>query len=155
MGFNFTYSLNCGPLKVPSLVTLSSKSTSYGAEVRNLIIFFCKNLYLNSQITVACPPGYEFLNGAGRSFETRCQLGGKWSRQDISTCQPIYCSPVPQIPNGYAFYATNVSFGGSFVRTSKILNLGQRDFVITQDTGRAIRINPCKFYFINLLFFNF
>ncbi|PAV81139.1 hypothetical protein WR25_22383 [Diploscapter pachys] len=95
MGFNFTYSLNCSPLKVPSLVTLSSKSTAYGAE-----------------ITVACPPGYEFLNGAGRSFETRCQLGGKWSRQDISTCQPIYCSPVPQIPNGYAFYATNVSFGG-------------------------------------------
>ncbi|CAJ0918219.1 unnamed protein product, partial [Mesorhabditis belari] len=94
-GFNFTFSTNCLPLRVPSLVTLSSKSTTYGTT-----------------LTIACPRGYEFLNGKGKQYTILCELGGKWSDSKIPDCQPLYCSPVPQIANGFAVSATNVSFMG-------------------------------------------
>ena len=40
-------------------------------------------------------------------------LGGKWSRPYVPRCQQVYCGPVPQIDNGFAVAATNVSYGGA------------------------------------------
>ncbi|XGW30547.1 hypothetical protein V3C99_009476 [Haemonchus contortus] len=95
MGFNVTYSLNCPALKTPPLVSLSTKVATYGTKV-----------------VVSCPPGFEFASGRGRAFDVHCQLGGKWTENSLPNCQPVYCSAVPQIANGYAESATNVSFGG-------------------------------------------
>ncbi|CAJ0600817.1 unnamed protein product [Cylicocyclus nassatus] len=95
MGFNATYSLNCPALKTPPLVTLSTKTTTYGTKV-----------------VVSCPPGFEFASGRGRNIDISCSLGGKWTESLIPNCQPVYCSAVPQIANGFAESATNVSFGG-------------------------------------------
>ena len=39
--------------------------------------------------------------------------GGKWSTPYIPKCQPMYCGPVPQIDNGFAVAASNVSFTGT------------------------------------------
>ncbi|EPB80398.1 hypothetical protein ANCCEY_00495 [Ancylostoma ceylanicum] len=95
MGFNLTFSLNCPQLKTPPLVSLSTKATTYGTKV-----------------VVSCPPGFEFASGRGRTFDIGCELGGKWTESVLPNCQPVYCSAVPQIANGYAESATNVSFGG-------------------------------------------
>nr|CDJ95186.1 C-type lectin and Low density lipoprotein-receptor and CUB and Sushi SCR CCP and EGF calcium-binding and Coagulation factor 5 8 type and Hyalin and GCC2 GCC3 and EGF domain containing protein [Haemonchus contortus] len=87
--------LNCPALKTPPLVSLSTKVATYGTKV-----------------VVSCPPGFEFASGRGRAFDVHCQLGGKWTESSLPNCQPVYCSAVPQIANGYAESATNVSFGG-------------------------------------------
>ncbi|CAD6196234.1 unnamed protein product [Caenorhabditis auriculariae] len=94
-GFNFTYSIDCPNLKVPPMVTLSSKATTYLSKVK-----------------AACPIGFEFTSGEGTSKELECLLGGIWSQSTVSSCQPIFCGAVPQIANGYAVSATNVTFGG-------------------------------------------
>uniref|UniRef100_A0A915IT90 Uncharacterized protein n=1 Tax=Romanomermis culicivorax TaxID=13658 RepID=A0A915IT90_ROMCU len=95
MGWNITFSTNCPVWKAPPGIALNSNSTSFGSEV-----------------TVSCPRGYEFVNGQGPSFKIICGLGGRWSENRIPGCQPRYCSPVPQIPNGFAVSATNVTYGG-------------------------------------------
>ncbi|PIO58948.1 sushi domain protein, partial [Teladorsagia circumcincta] len=94
-GFQAHWRANCPALKTPPLVSLSTKSTTY-----------------ETKVVVSCPPGFEFSSGRGRSFDVHCQLGGKWTENALPNCQPVYCSAVPQISNGYAESATNVSFGG-------------------------------------------
>ncbi|CAD5221161.1 unnamed protein product [Bursaphelenchus okinawaensis] len=94
-GWNFTFSANCPTLKAPRNVFLTTQATSFGTKV-----------------TVSCQTGYEFTNGIGHRFDVSCDIGGKWSNEYIPNCQPVYCSAVPQIANGYALTATNVSYGG-------------------------------------------
>uniref|UniRef100_A0A914YWX2 Uncharacterized protein n=1 Tax=Panagrolaimus superbus TaxID=310955 RepID=A0A914YWX2_9BILA len=95
LGWNVTFSTNCPPLDIPSSVVVSTHNTAF-----------------NTKVFVSCSDkGYEFINGRGRMFELQCLLGGRWTENRIPTCQPVYCSPVPQIANGFAISATNVSFG--------------------------------------------
>uniref|UniRef100_A0A183C3F4 Fibropellin-1 n=1 Tax=Globodera pallida TaxID=36090 RepID=A0A183C3F4_GLOPA len=96
-GWNISFSSSCARLSLPSRrVLLSTRNTAYGTRV-----------------TVSCERGAEFVTGRGRHFETLCELGGRWSEKDaIPDCQPIYCSSIPQIANGFAVMATNVSFAG-------------------------------------------
>uniref|UniRef100_A0A914GWY3 Uncharacterized protein n=1 Tax=Globodera rostochiensis TaxID=31243 RepID=A0A914GWY3_GLORO len=96
-GWNISFSSSCARLSLPSRrVLLSTRNTAYGTRV-----------------TVSCERGAEFVTGRGRHFETICELGGRWSEKDaIPDCQPIYCSSIPQIANGFAVMATNVSFAG-------------------------------------------
>ncbi|CAB3409318.1 unnamed protein product [Caenorhabditis bovis] len=94
-GFNFTYSIDCPPLPEVPMVTVSTRDRS-----------------ANTKVVVSCPKGFEFSSGEGVSQQIECKIGGEWSQSIISTCQPIYCGPVPQISNGFASSATNVSFGG-------------------------------------------
>ncbi|VDD92750.1 unnamed protein product, partial [Enterobius vermicularis] len=96
LGWNITFSTNCPPLITPKLVSLSTRTSAFGTKV-----------------TVSCPRGYEFVTGRGQMFDVTCELGGKWTESRIPDCQPVYCKAVPQIANGFASSATNVSFGGS------------------------------------------
>ncbi|KAL3108455.1 hypothetical protein niasHT_015377 [Heterodera trifolii] len=97
VGWNISFSTSCPRLSLPSRrVLLSTRNTAYGTRV-----------------TVSCERGAEFVTGRGRHFETVCELGGRWSESEpIPDCQPIYCSPIPQIANGFAVMASNVSFAG-------------------------------------------
>uniref|UniRef100_A0A7E4V9J7 Sushi, von Willebrand factor type A, EGF and pentraxin domain-containing protein 1 n=1 Tax=Panagrellus redivivus TaxID=6233 RepID=A0A7E4V9J7_PANRE len=96
LGWNITFSTNCPTLEIPDSVSISTHNTAFSTKV-----------------SVSCSErGYEFISGRGRMFEVQCLLGGKWTENRIPACQPVYCSPVPQIANGYAVSATNVSFGG-------------------------------------------
>ncbi len=74
---------------------MSTNASGFGTEVR-----------------VSCPRGYEFVTGLGPSFQMRCEKGGQWNHNRIPPCQPRYCDPVLQIPNGIAIWASNVTFGG-------------------------------------------
>ena len=65
-----------------------------------------------SRAVFSCPEGQVFATGVD-VIETECMPGGKWSHSYIPDCQPVYCGPVPQIDNGFAVDATNVSLGGS------------------------------------------
>ncbi|CAI4229546.1 unnamed protein product [Auanema sp. JU1783] len=94
-GFNLTFSSNCPAIKTPSHVTLSTKQTSFGTKV-----------------SIQCPKGYEFINGRGTSMEVLCLAGGNWTESYVPACQPVYCSAIPQISNGYAVSASNVSYRG-------------------------------------------
>ena len=47
-----------------------------------------------------------------RHSRTVCQLGGEWSQSYIPACQEVYCGPVPQIDNGFAVVASNVTYRG-------------------------------------------
>ena len=47
-----------------------------------------------------------------RHSRTVCQLGGEWSQSYIPACQEVYCGPVPQIDNGFAVEASNVTHRG-------------------------------------------
>ena len=42
----------------------------------------------------------------------QCRLGGQWSQSYIPACQEVYCGPVPQIDNGFAVVASNVTYRG-------------------------------------------
>ncbi|KAI1733255.1 CUB domain-containing protein [Ditylenchus destructor] len=95
LGWNVTFSTNCPSLVVPKLVSISTQNTAFGTKV-----------------TVSCDRGFEFATGRGRFFDVQCELGGNWTESLLPDCQPIYCSPVPQIASGFAISATNVSFGG-------------------------------------------
>uniref|UniRef100_A0A9J2P4X9 Sushi, von Willebrand factor type A, EGF and pentraxin domain-containing protein 1 n=1 Tax=Ascaris lumbricoides TaxID=6252 RepID=A0A9J2P4X9_ASCLU len=96
LGWNITFSTNCPPLVTPKLVSLSTRTSAFGTKV-----------------TASCPRGFEFRTGRGQMFHVTCLLGGRWTEDHIPDCQPVYCSAVPQIANGFASSATNVSFGGS------------------------------------------
>lgn len=86
-----------------------------------------KNTAFGTKVSVSCGSGFEFVTGRGKIFETTCEIGGHWSESTIPDCQrksqfvmthwkssclAVYCSSVPQIANGFAVSATNVSFGG-------------------------------------------
>ena len=64
-----------------------------------------------STISVSCPEGLELATGAV-NITTTCLSGGRWTIPYIPHCQDVYCGPVPQIDNGFAIAATNVTLGG-------------------------------------------
>ena len=39
-----------------------------------------------------------------------CMPGGEWDNDYIPSCQEVYCGPVPQIDNGFAVEASNVTY---------------------------------------------
>ncbi len=43
-----------------------------------------------------------------------CMPGGKWDNDYIPSCQEVYCGPVPQIDNGFAVEASNVTYTVQF-----------------------------------------
>lgn len=93
-GWSARFSADCPPLKVGVNAIASSRDTVFGAKV-----------------LFTCPTGQEFSNGATRLI-TECRQGGKWSLERIPDCKERYCGPVPQIDNGFAVAATNVTYRG-------------------------------------------
>lgn len=93
-GWSAIFSADCPPLKIGRGAIASSRESMFGARV-----------------VFTCPSGQEFANGAIK-LVTDCQEGGKWSLPRIPQCQERYCGPVPQIDNGFAVAATNVTFRG-------------------------------------------
>ena len=64
-----------------------------------------------AKVSFTCPTGQQFANGEIK-IRTECQQGGHWSVSRIPACQERYCGPVPQIDNGFAVAATNVTYRG-------------------------------------------
>ena len=104
-GWSAVFSADCPVLKVGKFASASSRDSSFGAK-----IFY------------TCPPGQEFANGQSKII-AECVQGGKWVDighnslgQEITRipdCQERYCGPVPQIDNGFAVSATNVTYKGA------------------------------------------
>ncbi|RWS09468.1 uncharacterized protein B4U79_12754 [Dinothrombium tinctorium] len=94
IGWSAVFSADCPPLKIGLNALSSSRETTFGA-----------------QISFTCPTGQEFSNGATK-LTTECLQGGHWSLPRIPDCQERYCGSVPQIDNGFAVAATNVTFRG-------------------------------------------
>lgn len=93
-GWMASFSADCPQLKVGERAIASSRETTFGARV----------MYL-------CPIGQEFTSGGDRIY-TECMQGGQWNVSYIPGCQEKYCGPVPQIDNGFAVVASNVTFRG-------------------------------------------
>ncbi|XP_015790438.1 uncharacterized protein LOC107367263 isoform X1 [Tetranychus urticae] len=94
-GWSARFSADCPPLKIGDNAVASSRESTFGAKV-----------------VFTCPMGQEFSNGATR-LVTECRQGGVWSLPRIPSCKERYCGPVPQIDNGFAVAATNVTYRGS------------------------------------------
>ena len=93
-GFSALYSADCPALE-PGLGAIgSSLETTFG-----------------SLVEFSCPLGQVFATGVSE-IRTECQLGGEWSQSYIPACQEVYCGPVPQIDNGFAVEASNVTYRG-------------------------------------------
>lgn len=95
MGFKAIFSADCP--------TLQPGAGAIGATVDTVF---------GSMSKFSCPEGQVFATGVEEIF-TECLQGGKWSQDYIPKCQEVYCGPVPQIDNGFAVAATNVSYGGT------------------------------------------
>ena len=93
-GWAAKFSSDCPPLKVGENAISSSRESNYGAKV-----------------VFTCPIGQEFSNGQIR-LVSECLQGGRWSLPRIPSCKKKYCGPVPQIDNGFAVAATNVTYRG-------------------------------------------
>lgn len=93
-GWRLVFSADCPPLPVSENAVATSNDRFFG-----------------SRATVTCPVGMEFATGV-QQITTECLTGGKWSTPYVPKCQDVYCGPVPQIDNGFAIAATNVTFGG-------------------------------------------
>lgn len=93
-GWKAKFSADCPPLRVGSGAVASSRDTTFG-----------------SVVTYVCPPGQEFSNGQVRMVSV-CMDGGQWNVTKIPKCQVRYCGPVPQIDNGFAVAASNVTYRG-------------------------------------------
>ncbi|UYV83192.1 clec-78 [Cordylochernes scorpioides] len=93
-GWSAGFSADCPPLHVGARAVASSRDTTFGARV-----------------TFGCPPGQEFSTGETRLM-AECLQGGRWSLPSIPPCQERYCGPVPQIDNGFAVAASNVTYRG-------------------------------------------
>ncbi|XP_067122803.1 uncharacterized protein [Centruroides vittatus] len=93
-GWKASFSADCPHLSVGIGAQGSSRDTTFGALV-----------------SYTCPKGQEFSNGEIK-IDAECRQGGKWSVNHIPRCQERYCGPVPQIDNGFAVVATNVTFRG-------------------------------------------
>ncbi|KAG1655606.1 Fibropellin-1 [Nymphon striatum] len=93
-GWKGLFSADCPEIKSGQGAISSSRDTSFGAMVK-----------------FTCPLGQEFKLG-GTEIMTECLKGGKWSVNAIPDCQERYCGPVPQIVNGFAVEATNVTYRG-------------------------------------------
>nr|CAD2188647.1 unnamed protein product [Meloidogyne enterolobii] len=132
-GWNISFSTSCPPLSLPSRrVLLSTKNTAYGTHV-----------------TISCERGFEFSTGLGRHFETGCELGGLWSNYaPVPDCQPVYCSAIPQIANGFAVSATNVSYAGmaryQCYEGFSFASGKQHEEIFCTDEGRWTQSPKCK-----------
>ncbi|XP_065584265.1 CUB and sushi domain-containing protein 3-like, partial [Artemia franciscana] len=93
-GWRVVYSADCPQLKLGEGAIPSSRDTHFGAE-----------------IGFTCPFGQIFATG-DEFLNTTCMIGGKWTKSYIPKCQEVYCGPVPQIANGFAIQATNVTYRG-------------------------------------------
>lgn len=93
-GWSANFSADCSPLKIGRNAIASERGSMFG-----------------SKVTFTCPIGQEFSTGVLK-LETECLMGGKWSLDTIPNCQERYCGPVPQINNGFAVDATNVTYRG-------------------------------------------
>ena len=93
-GFSAIYSADCPQLDAGKGAIASSVETTFG-----------------SVVLFSCPFGQVFATGVSE-IRTSCQLGGEWSQTYIPACQEVYCGPVPQIDNGFAVVASNVTYGG-------------------------------------------
>lgn len=91
-GWQAVFSADCPLLKVGVNAISSSRETTFGTKV-----------------TLVCPTGQEFENGQTK-LVTECTQGGRWSIAKIPNCKQRYCGPVPQIDNGFAVKATNVTY---------------------------------------------
>lgn len=93
-GWLAIFSADCPLLKVGLNAISNSRETTFG-----------------SKVTLICPVGQEFENGQTKLM-TECLQGGRWSIPKIPNCKKRYCGPVPQIDNGFAVKATNVTYRG-------------------------------------------
>ncbi len=93
-GFHAVFSADCPPLAAGTGAKASSLDTTFGAVV-----------------TYTCPPGQIFATGV-LEMSVACRPGGEWSNDYVPACQEVYCGPVPQIDNGFAVAASNVTYGG-------------------------------------------
>lgn len=93
-GWSANFSADCSPLKIGRNAIASERGSMFG-----------------SKVVFTCPVGQEFSTGVSR-LETECLMGGQWSLDTIPNCQERYCGPVPQIDNGFAVDATNVTYRG-------------------------------------------
>ena len=94
VGFSAIYSADCPPLEAGAGAIASSVDTLFGSVVQ-----------------FTCPIGQVFATGVPE-IRTECRLGGQWSQSYIPACQEVYCGPVPQIENGFAVEASNVTYQG-------------------------------------------
>ena len=94
VGFSAIYSADCPPLQAGAGAIASSVDTLFGSVVQ-----------------FTCPVGQVFATGVPE-IRTECRLGGEWSQSYIPACQEVYCGPVPQIDNGFAVEASNVTYRG-------------------------------------------
>ena len=93
-GFSAVFSADCPDLKPGKGAVASSIDTTFGAVV-----------------TFSCPTGQMFATGVSE-ITTTCQPGGVWQNDYIPDCHEVYCGPVPQIDNGFAVVASNVTYLG-------------------------------------------
>jgi len=93
-GFSAVFSADCPVLNTGKGAVSSSIDTTFGAVV-----------------TFSCPTGQMFATGLSE-ITTTCQPGGVWQNDYIPDCHEVYCGPVPQIDNGFAVVASNVTYIG-------------------------------------------
>ena len=93
-GFSAVFSADCPDLKPGKGAVASNVDTTFGAIV-----------------TFSCPTGQIFATGVSE-ITTTCQPGGTWENDYIPDCHEVYCGPVPQIDNGFAVRADNVTYNG-------------------------------------------
>ncbi|CAG0905248.1 unnamed protein product [Darwinula stevensoni] len=93
-GWEAKFSSDCPMLKPGAGAIASNRDTSFGSIIK-----------------FTCPVGQEFATGL-EEIQTMCEAGGEWSVDYIPKCQERYCGPVPQIDNGFAIGATNVTYRG-------------------------------------------
>ena len=64
-----------------------------------------------SVVSFSCPVGHLFSTGV-KEMVSSCRPGGSWDNDYIPACVEAYCGPVPQIDNGFAVIASNVTWRG-------------------------------------------
>jgi hypothetical protein len=116
-GFKAIFSADCPDLRAGAAAIGSSLDTIFG-----------------TQVEFTCPTGQTFATGADR-IVTECMPGGRWSQSYIPACRQVYCGPVPQIDNGFAIRATNVSYQG----TASYQGEQFHNIIIGHKNG----VNPC------------
>jgi hypothetical protein len=93
-GFSIVFSADCPVLQPGAGAIMSSTDTTFDAVVG-----------------FSCPAGHLFATGV-KEMQSRCQPGGEWDNDYIPACVQAYCGPVPQIDNGFAVQASNVTWKG-------------------------------------------
>jgi len=94
-GFSAVFSADCPQLQPGKGAIMSNTGTTFG-----------------SVVSFSCPTGHLFSTGV-KEMVSMCQPGGEWDNDYIPDCVEAYCGPVPQIDNGFAVIATNVTWRGT------------------------------------------